>query len=148
MKKHDEYEEMDHLIKFKPNYPLTSKHHEDYSSSFQFQHHKEEKHYKPCKCHEGKKHHIELESSSEEMHKNSYEMPDNIWLGELMSVLYKHNLLNLEPLFDKVHNKKEQHNKPCCKCCHEKHDEKHEYSKEYYFNGMPLKKIKRKHPFK
>ncbi|KGR79282.1 hypothetical protein [Ureibacillus manganicus] len=152
-------------FELEPDSSKVSKHYEDFlsdfSSSFEYEYNhfkKEMNKHENFKSHERKNFHFELDSSSsEEMqqhynHKNEPEMPDKIWLADVLSLLYKHNLLNLDNLFDQLNKSKHHPNKPTCNCNRRKHweesynhkNDKYEYTKEYYYKGIPLKKIKRK----
>jgi len=140
-----EYEEVDEFMM-------------DDSSSFEYDFPKYGKH----KCSKCDKFHFELESSSssssssEEMKKkmpHHDDKPDHIWLPDILKLLYKHNLLNLDHLFEQMKKDKEHDEKHQCKHCKKEHhwkDEydyvhgKEEYTKKYYYKGMPLKKVKRK----
>lgn len=110
------------------------------SSSYEFEYKpptKEENSKKHrCKCQDHKPFHEEYESSSsEEMQKQphekkQHEMPDKIWLTDILSLLYNHNLLNLDHLFDQLHKGKQPHKKPTCNCHKEKHWGKDDAHKE------------------
>ena len=154
-------------FELEPDFSKVSKQYEDFltdfSSSFEseFNHFKKEQNkHENYKNYEHKNFHFDLDSSSSEdmqqqyHHKNKPEMPDKIWLADVLSLLYKYNLLNLDNLFDQLNKNNHNHhqNKPTCNCnkgkkwgdSYNHKNDNYEYTKEYYYKGMPLKKIKRK----
>lgn len=170
--KYDESENKFRHVELKPHFPSTEHDdefmmdHSDHSSSFEYDYSKFEHYpeYGKHKCPKCDKSHLEFESSSsEEMqktpnHNGNSEMPDKIWLSDILNLLYRHNLLNLDHLFDQMKKHKEHDDKHQCKHCkkekywkdeYDYHHGKEKYTKEYYYKGIPLKKVKRKaNPYK
>lgn len=111
---------------------------------------------KPCKC----KHQCKCTfSTAEEMesefcpthHKKRGDMPKNIWLSDLLSLLRKKGMLNLDVLFSTLEAEGNMNffeesfdEEDLFDYFDDDFDWKNHYTKEFYYGKLPLKKVRKK----